>query len=213
VSMIPATYTTPCSAGVFRVRRLLVAAALLCCWDGVQPRSACENDASLFDRTYPTDLWLDWNSSSGASGRIEYYPSSPGMGAAVQDENGTGGTRRRVVFAPGTSDCLDFPNATTAHRGQQSGVSFRNAFVLFLGMVGKTGLGVSCFWMSGLSKPPVDAGAAGVIHMWSDEQPERDGRIYPTGWDLTKCPFCPKVTTVTPCARTALTAWMCRAPR
>eukprot|EP00937_MAST-01D_sp_MAST-1D-sp2_P007283 g7283.t1 len=116
-------------------------------------------------------MWLEWNSSSGASGRIEYTPGSSGQGGAVPDENGTGGMCRRVVFAPGNADCKFFPNTTNAHRGQEAGVPYKDKFVLFLA----TKSGRPCWNMDGLAGAPAKAGSAGVMWMYTDLQPENDG--------------------------------------
>eukprot|EP00937_MAST-01D_sp_MAST-1D-sp2_P002222 g2222.t1 len=159
----------------------LLAVAVLCCcgcWHAAHARSVCETH---YDRTYPTDMWLEWHSSSGASGRIEYSPGSSGIGGAVPDENGSGGMRRRVVFAPGNVDCQPLPSATNSHRGQAAGVPYKDAFVLFLA----TRTGRPCIWIDGLTTVPMQAGAAGTMWMYTDEEPETDGMIHPCGYDLT----------------------------
>ena len=127
----------------------MLAVALLCgcSWRAAHARSVCDSDGWLYDRTHPTDMWLEWNSSSGANGRIEYSPGSSGIGGAVPDENGSGGMRRRVVFAPGNVDCQPLPNATTPHRGQAVGVPYKDAFVLFLA----TKTGRPCGWQNGIT--------------------------------------------------------------
>eukprot|EP00937_MAST-01D_sp_MAST-1D-sp2_P007553 g7553.t1 len=167
-----------------RKSTLLVAAVICCCgWNTAHARSVCGADTWAYDRTYPTDLWLEWNSSSGAGGRIEYFPNSPGMGGAVPDERGSGGLRRRVVFAPPAADwCKAFPNMTTSYRGQAAGVPYKDKFVLFL--FAKSGR--PCFTSDSYTKSPIEAGAAGVMSMYTDEQPENDGRLKPHGWDLSQ---------------------------
>ena len=88
----------------------------------------CATPNVYFDVTVSTDLWLEWNSSTGAGGRIEYQPGL--MGAAVPDENCTGGIRRRVVMfeSPTGENCQPYSNVTTGFRGQMAGVAFRNRF-------------------------------------------------------------------------------------
>eukprot|EP00937_MAST-01D_sp_MAST-1D-sp2_P006169 g6169.t1 len=171
----------------------LLAAALLCCccWHAAHARSVCGSNTQYYDRTYSTDLWLEWNSSSGASGRIEYYPNSAGLGGAVTDENGSGGMRRRVVFAPAVPDwCKPFPNVTEPFRGQAAGVPYKDKFVLFLATKG----GRPCFGLDSLSVAPMAAGVAGMMWMYTDEEPEIDGRFFPSGWDLKQKPGATRVT-------------------
>ena len=67
-------------------------------------------------------MYMNWTSSSGASGRFEYLVGQ--SGAVVPDE-GEGGMWRRAVFAPfGMHNCLPIPESTTGNLGQQPGVPY-----------------------------------------------------------------------------------------
>ena len=122
------------------------------------PVPMCHATDSLYDMDSPTGLFLHWNSSSGASGQIQYDVAVDSW--SVPDENGSGGMRRRVVLAEGDLNCTPLPQLTTSFRGQQAGVPFRNTFVMYL----MTKSGRTCTWREGVA-PSREAGAAGMITM------------------------------------------------
>jgi hypothetical protein len=188
------------------VRWLLL--ALLTCGAAAYGAVAACHGESAYDFTVPTGLFHSWNSTSGASGRIEFAYGVAGSAVPAEtQEAGLPGIRRRVVLAPGNNDCKTLPDVTTSHRGQQAGVPFNNSFILYLAFKSRP-----CIWMDGLTIPGAKAGAAGVLWMvsgsnvrarargsdmhrpcacvtppppqYSDEKPEDDGRIVPYSWHL-----------------------------
>jgi hypothetical protein len=123
-------------------------------------------DYYIYDSTFPTDMYFTWNSSSGASGSIQYTPVM--AGTAVPDE-GNGGMTRRVVLAPGSADCVPFPATTTNHRGQVAGIPFdRDVFVMVLAHIKRP-----CYWWDYGGEfgtnGTMNADPSGLIWMWSDE--------------------------------------------
>jgi hypothetical protein len=122
---------------------------------------------SLYDNTWPSGMYLSWNSSSGASGTIHYHPGTAGY--SVPDD-GSGGMTRRAVLAPEHSDqCIPFPgNATTNFRGQQAGIPFdHDVIVVVLVMFNRPcqmGDVLSEFGPDG----KMNADVAGIVWMFSD---------------------------------------------
>ena len=167
------------------VQRLLLVASLCLVGlvsgyaDGPGPCDA----GNIYDLTYPTGMFFSWSSSSGTSGRIEYFGGHGGTAVPEETfENGVGGIRRRVVFANGNADCTAFLPETTNHRNQTAGVSFTNTIIMYLAFRARP-----CVWPESFTTPlPVNP--AGVLWMPTDEEPEHDGRIYLSAWDVVQNP-------------------------
>ena len=76
------TQREPLGMSEARLRSLLGAAALLF------HSASAEGVYGHYDLSFPTGMYLEWNSSSGASGTVMYAPGT--AGTAVPDE-GNGG--------------------------------------------------------------------------------------------------------------------------
>ena len=108
---------------------------------------------------------MDWTSyeadgSVASTGSFQYHTFDTG---ANGPDDGDGGRTRRVVLAPGNYGCQDLPAVTTNHRGQQAGVPFKDAYVLYLAFVTRPCPSYDA------NQVAVRAGCAGNLVVWSDE--------------------------------------------
>eukprot|EP00937_MAST-01D_sp_MAST-1D-sp2_P003642 g3642.t1 len=114
---------------------------------------------------------LNWTSSSGATGAIDFRPAWGG--AAVRDEHGSGGTTRPVVLVNGADACNNYSAVTRAFEGQAPGVPLQDKFVVLFNGAG--GLAGACEAREIAVDQFHQAGVAGALYMFSGDS-GRDGR-------------------------------------